>query len=41
VFVSLDNPASSALTRKLLGWPPEHPGLLHDLDEGHYFQRKS
>lgn len=23
--VSLDNPTSSALTRKLLGWRPEHP----------------
>ena len=38
MFVSLDNPASSALTRKLLGWQPEHPGLLDDLAEGHYFQ---
>ncbi|TMR33905.1 nucleoside-diphosphate sugar epimerase [Nonomuraea zeae] len=32
-----DNPASSALTRELLGWWPDHPGLLADLDEGHYF----
>jgi hypothetical protein len=29
---------SSALTRKLLGWYPTHPGLIEDLDEGHYFQ---
>jgi nucleoside-diphosphate-sugar epimerase len=37
MFASLDNPASSELTRKLLGWQPEHPGLLDDLDAGHYF----
>jgi nucleoside-diphosphate-sugar epimerase len=37
-MVQLDNPASSALTRELLGWAPTHPGLLADLDEGHYFR---
>jgi nucleoside-diphosphate-sugar epimerase len=37
VFGSLDNPTSSALTQKLLDWHPEHPGLIEDLDEGHYF----
>ncbi|MEU5255941.1 SDR family oxidoreductase [Streptomyces longwoodensis] len=36
-FLSLDGPASSALTRELLDWHPEQPGLLADLDEGHYF----
>jgi nucleoside-diphosphate-sugar epimerase len=36
-FVSLDNPTSSELTRGLVGWEPAHPGLLDDLDEGHYF----
>jgi hypothetical protein len=36
-FVSLDNPTSSALTQKLLGWRPEHPALIPDLEEGHYF----
>jgi nucleoside-diphosphate-sugar epimerase len=41
MFVSLDNPASSALTRKLLGWQPEHPGLLDDLSDSHYFQQES
>ncbi|MEO3785531.1 SDR family oxidoreductase [Actinocorallia sp. B10E7] len=35
--VSADNPASGSLTRRLLGWRPEHPDLLADLDEGHYF----
>ncbi|KUN42014.1 3-beta hydroxysteroid dehydrogenase [Streptomyces longwoodensis] len=36
-FLSVDGPASSALTRELLDWHPEQPGLLADLDEGHYF----
>ncbi len=36
-FVGSDSPASSTLTRELLGWQPTHPGLLADLDEGHYF----
>jgi nucleoside-diphosphate-sugar epimerase len=36
-FAQLDNPTSSALTRKLLDWEPTHPGLIADLQEGHYF----
>ncbi len=40
-FVALDVPASSAITRKLLGWKPVHPGLIADLEEGHYFQAVS
>lgn len=32
-----DAPASSALTRELLGWRPTRPGLIEDLGEGHYF----
>ncbi|MFJ6463446.1 SDR family oxidoreductase [Streptomyces sp. NPDC091387] len=36
-FLGLDGPASSALTRELLGWEPTHPGLIEDLDKGHYF----
>lgn len=36
-LVSLDNPTSSALTTALLDWRPEHPGLIADIDEGHYF----
>jgi nucleoside-diphosphate-sugar epimerase len=37
-LVVLDAPASSTLTRELLGWKPTHPGLIEDLDEGHYFE---
>jgi nucleoside-diphosphate-sugar epimerase len=36
-FAHLDNPTSSALTRKLLGWEPTDPGLIADLENGHYF----
>jgi nucleoside-diphosphate-sugar epimerase len=36
-FASLDNPASSTLTQKQLGWQPVRAGLIPDLDEGHYF----
>jgi len=36
-FLALDSPASSTLTRELLGWQPTHPGLIDDLDQGHYF----
>jgi nucleoside-diphosphate-sugar epimerase len=37
-FLGGDSPASSALTRELLGWEPTQPGLIDDLEEGHYFQ---
>jgi nucleoside-diphosphate-sugar epimerase len=40
-FLGLDSPASSALTRELMGWQPTHPGLIDDLDEGHYFRKES
>jgi nucleoside-diphosphate-sugar epimerase len=36
-FVTLDLTMPSADTRELLGWEPAHPGLIADLDEGHYF----
>lgn len=32
-----DFPASSVLTRNLMGWQPTQPGLIQDLDLGHYF----
>jgi nucleoside-diphosphate-sugar epimerase len=38
LFASLDVRASSELTEKLLDWHPVQPGLIADLDEGHYFQ---
>ena len=38
-FIGIDSPASSTLTRALLGWQPAQPGLLDDLDKGHYFHR--
>ncbi|HEX3425762.1 MAG TPA: SDR family oxidoreductase [Acidimicrobiales bacterium] len=37
-FLGMDSPASSTLTRELLGWQPTQPGLLEDLDMGHYFK---
>ena len=37
-FLATDHPASSTLTRELLSWQPTHPGLIEDLDKGHYFQ---
>ena len=37
-FVSLDSPASSIITRDLLSWDPTGPGLIDDLEQGHYFQ---
>ena len=36
-FIAADSPASSTLTRELLGWQPMQVGLLDDLDRGHYF----
>jgi len=36
-LVTLDLPASNAITRRTLGWKPAQPGLLADLDNGHYF----
>ncbi len=35
-FLGVDSPASSARTRELLDWTPTGPGLLDDLDAGHY-----
>jgi nucleoside-diphosphate-sugar epimerase len=35
-FVSIDNPTSNALTRARFGWRPTHPGLIEDIEEGHY-----
>jgi hypothetical protein len=40
-FIGIDSPASSALTRELMGWEPAQPGLIDDLDQGHYYQKPS
>ena len=37
LFAQLNAQASSTGTQRLLGWEPVHPGLIADLDEGHYF----
>jgi nucleoside-diphosphate-sugar epimerase len=36
-FVSADLTMPNAATRELLSWTPAHPGLIADLDQGHYF----
>jgi nucleoside-diphosphate-sugar epimerase len=35
--LSTDMPASSTITQELLGWKPTHPGLIEDIEQGHYF----
>jgi nucleoside-diphosphate-sugar epimerase len=37
-FLGADSPASSTSTRERLGWQPTQPGLLEDLEKGHYFR---
>ncbi len=39
-FVSADNPTSSAWTRQRLGWLPQGPGLIADIEQGHYFNHE-
>ncbi|MGW1622347.1 hypothetical protein ACWCQR_25500, partial [Streptomyces sp. NPDC002172] len=34
---AVDNATSSERTRNILGWKPEQPGLIEDLEVGHYF----
>ena len=36
-LLSTDMPASSTITQQLLGWQPTHPGLIEDIEQGHYF----
>ncbi|WP_172199674.1 SDR family oxidoreductase [Saccharibacillus qingshengii] len=38
-FASADNPVSSALTQKRLGWTAAQPGLLDELKRGYYFTK--
>ncbi len=40
-ILAVDQPASSVITREMLGWQPTHPGLIDDLERGHYFHTQS
>ncbi len=40
-YLAADSPASSTVTRELLDWEPTQPGLIADLDQGHYFHDPS
>ncbi|MGP9022993.1 SDR family oxidoreductase [Streptomyces sp. BR1] len=40
-FLAYDCPASSTLTRELMGWQPTRPGLIDDLEKGHYFHGRT
>jgi nucleoside-diphosphate-sugar epimerase len=37
MFAAIDAPTSSARTRAMLGWTPEQPGLIADIDHPAYF----
>ena len=37
MLIARDIPASSLVTRRVLGWEPVHPGLLADFEDGDYF----
>ena len=39
LFAAMDVPSSSGSTQQRLGWRPTQPGLLADLDRGHYFDK--
>jgi nucleoside-diphosphate-sugar epimerase len=39
LFASMDAPASSVITQQRYGWRPAQPGLIADLDAGHYFNQ--
>ncbi len=38
-ILSVDFLSTSALTQERFCWRPEQPGLLADIDQGHYFER--
>jgi len=40
-FAGMDLPASSQRSRKLLGWEPNQPGLIADLENGRYFENQA
>ena len=37
-LLAIDSTASSEVTRQLLGWQPVRPGLIEDIEEGHYLK---
>ncbi|HEY2508924.1 MAG TPA: SDR family oxidoreductase [Streptosporangiaceae bacterium] len=37
IFAQFDSPAASARTQQRYGWQPAEPGLVADLEQGHYF----
>ncbi len=39
-FIGMGLTMPNESTRRLLDWKPEHPGLIADLDEGHYFEAR-
>jgi nucleoside-diphosphate-sugar epimerase len=39
MFAGFDVPTSSERTQALLGWKPEQPGLIADIDQPAYFAR--
>ena len=40
-FIAMDVRASHALTSEMVGWQPTHPGIIADLEQGHYFRAPS
>jgi nucleoside-diphosphate-sugar epimerase len=36
-FIGMDVTMPNEETRQLLGWEPVHPGLIADLEDGHYY----
>ena len=36
-LLTRDMPASGTITQELLGWKPTQPGLIEDIEQGHYF----
>lgn len=36
-LLSVDMPASSDYTQEILGWKPNQPSLIEDIEQGHYF----
>lgn len=40
-LVTMNLPATNLITRQTLGWEPDQPSLLADLDNGHYFDGRS